>query len=52
MFTARGWLCTMLNTSLGGSDADNGTRDSCETGGCVKFSDCKESVHCGDSGKC
>ena len=32
-FAARGSLSTMLNTSFGGSDVDDGNGDSCETGG-------------------
>ena len=40
----------MLNTSFGGSDVDDNTGDSCETGGCDESSDCTESVDCGKPG--
>ena len=41
-----------MNTSFGGSDANDDTGDSCETGGCGESSDCRDSVDCGESGNC
>ena len=52
MFDARGWLRAVLNASFGGSDANDDTGDSCETGGCGDSSDCRDSADCGESGNC
>ena len=42
----------MLDTSFGGSDANDNNGDSCETSSCGESSNCRESVDCGQSGNC
>ena len=51
-FAARDSLSTMLDTSFGGSDANDDNGDSCETSSCGESSNCRESVDCGQSGNC